>query len=579
LATAPSAELQHEPRSRRLSPKTRWIPYAIIVIVVVPILWIAIHAFIAYDALMNIEGDVTSVQSSVSTDQFQSLPYIYADMKSNAATAASATSDPVWIAFEGIPVVGPNLRAVGGVAQTLNQLVVQGVGPVADAAKGFNVDEFLPQHGQVDMARIGSYVTAIDKAYTGILAAQKTGNAIDTTHTIGAVTKAVQSFRVVVESGVLDVDSVRKVMRLIPPALGNVTPQNYLVVLGNNGVDRANGGAVAAVSLVKIDNGKVTIVRTVPASALADSVTATVPALAQTPPFTGAAAASLLDSARTPDFPMSAAKIAAAWTARYGDRVDDVVSTDTTGLGYLAVAAGRVPLGNGTTVSAASIAHYLQSGVYTKGLTTTEVADQQAAALNGTLSNVIAGKGQAAEYLTVASQFLNEKRLLLWSSVKPLQTFLATTPFSGTLADSNAKVTTYGVFVNADSAAPSSPSLKMKVDLTRVGCEAVTQKTSSLALTIKSSATKQIGEDILVYGPVDFTYSGYSISGGTVSSTYGATVDGRSVRAYRVEIPAGATVHLDVKHRVGGATPSTTVEVRSTPRWDVTTVAFANCKA
>jgi hypothetical protein len=568
--------VKHEPRSRRLSPKTRWILYAIVAIVVLSILWIAIHAFIAYDALMNVEADVQSVQASVASDQFQALPYIYADMKGDSARAAAAVSDPLWVAAEGVPVIGPNMRAVSGIAQTINQLVVKGVGPVADASKGFSIGQLRPADGQIDMAGIGSYVTAVDKAYSGILAAQKTGNAIDTTHTLGPITSAVQSFRVEVESAVLAVDSVHKLVRLVPSALGSVTPQNYLVVMGTNANDRANGGALAAVSLVKIDNGKMTIVRTVPASAL-EASESTAPPLAQTPPFANAATASLADLARTPDYPTSAARIASAWTAKYGDRVDDVVSTDTTGLGYLATAAGSVPLGNGTTASAASIADHLQTGVYAKGLSSAEVGDQQAAALNGTLANVIAGKGQTAQYVTAITQFMDEKRLLLWSSVKPLQKILATTPFSGTISDSNAKVTTYGLFVNADSSAPSSPALKMSVNLTPIGCTAAAQKTSDLALTITSSATAPITEDVLVYGPVDFSYSSYSITGGTVSSADAATINGRSVRDYRVEIPAGAKVVLSVKHQVGGPTPSKTVEVRSTPRWEDTAVAFATC--
>ncbi|MDQ1542655.1 MAG: hypothetical protein QOK08_293, partial [Actinomycetota bacterium] len=63
----------------------------------------------------------------------------------------------------------------------------------------------------------------------------------------------------------------------------------------------------------------------------------------------------------------------------------------------------------------------------------------------------------------------------------------------------------------------------------------------------------------------------------TVSSADAATINGRSVRDYRVEIPAGAKVVLSVKHQVGGPTPSKTVEVRSTPRWEDTAVAFATC--
>jgi hypothetical protein len=576
LANLPSADLQHEPRSRRLSPKTRWIPYAIIAIVVIPILWLAIHAFVAYDALMNLEGDVNSLEKAASTDQFQALPYIYTDMKNNAATAASATSDPVWTAIEGVPVLGPNLAAVRGIAKSINQLVVQGVGPVAAAAKGFDIGQFRPVHGQINMTEVKSFVPAVNNAYNGILAAQKTGNAIDTTHTLGPVTSAVQSFRQVVETGVLDVNSVRKVVRLVPPALGSVTPQNYLVVMGTNSTDRANGGLAAALSLVRIDNGKVTITRSVPASSL-DPSTAT-PPLAATPPFVAPAASSISDAERSPAFPSTAAAIASAWTAKYGDHINSVISTDTAGLGYIANAAGPVSIGNGAVVSRASIARYLDSGVYAKGFSASQVADQQSSALASTLANVIAGNGQTAAYVTVAMQLLDERRLQVWSADGSLQKFFATTPFSGTLSDSNAKVTTYGVFVNADSStANSSRSIKMTAKATPVGCLPSAKTTSNLSTTLKSSAAGDITEDVVFYSPVDFTYSKYAISGGTVLSSTSSTIGHRAVQAFRVEIPASSKVTLSVDYHAGGPTPSPTVEVRTTPRWDVTAIDLVTC--
>jgi hypothetical protein len=545
---------------------------------VLPVLWIAIHAFVAYDALMNIQGDVHSAQRSVATDQFQALPYIYSDMKGNAATAASATADPLWTAAGYIPVIGPNLRAVSGVSATIDELVVNGVGPIADAAKDFSIGEFRPEHGQVDMAKVESFVPAVNKAYDGIIGAQQTGNAIDTTHTLGAVTAAVQSFRVVIETGVLDLASARKIIRLVPPALGSSGAQNYLVVLGTNGVDRANGGALAAASLVTIDDGRVTVARTVPASALGGTPASTSRRLATMPPFASTASASVADAERTPDYPATAANIAAAWTAKYGDRVDDVVSLDTTGLGYLAKAAGRVPIGGGKTVSATSIARYLQTGATASGLSSKAVAKQQVAALSGTLQNVIDGKGETAAYVTTASQFLFEKRLLVWSSVTPLQKFLATTPFAGILSDSNAAVTTYGVFVNADSAVATSPTLKMRVLLTPVACTVPASTTSDLKITLASTATTSaLTQDVLVYGPVDFTAGHYSITGGTVTSSTARTIHGRPVSAFRVRVAAGATAVLEVRHEEGGAAPSKTVEVRSTPRWRVTAVRFASC--
>jgi hypothetical protein len=551
------------PRLLPFTTRTRWIIIVVFVVIVAPLLWLGVRAYIAYDALLNAEADVGSLQSAITTNHLDALPYIYSDMSGDTETAAALTSDPVWRAAEHLPVVGSNLAAVRQVAHAVNSLVVQGVGPLASQAKGLNLGQFRPTDGKVNLAKIESYLPVIDTAAHGVDSAQSQINAIDISHTVGPVRNAITTLRGLLGTASSEVAQVKSVFALVPPALGSDGPRNYLVVLGTNSQDRAVGGAASSLALVRIDNGKLSIVREEPASAVVNTV--------------GGKSVPLADNELTPNFPTTARTIAAAWTATFHDKVDDVVSIDTTGLGYLATPAGSVSVSADQAVAADDLATYLDSDVYTKHLSDSAIEQQRATALDGVLSNVIAGRGSTPAYLTAASQLVNEKRLTLWSARSVEQKFIATTPFGGTLTTSNDKVTTYGVFFNEATGAPTSPELTASAALEPIGCSSLADGTSQISVTLESTGTSPIHENVLVYGPAHFEYESFSSQGGTVTETALPTVGTRPVEQFAVTVNPGKTVVFNVKHSQGGPTPSKTVEIRTSSRWQVTQLNLNSC--
>jgi hypothetical protein len=557
------------PRPHRLSPRARWIIGAIVVVILAPIVWLGVHAFVAYDALVNAQQDVASLQLSASQGQLDSLPAIYRDMRSNTATAEAATSDPVWRAAEHLPVLGSNLTAVRQVAATIHSLVVRGIGPLAGSKNALDLSQFRPTDGHFQMSKIEALIPEVDAAYSSIAAAQVSANAIDTTHTLGPVTGAIQKFRVLIESGLLQLDSARQLVKQLPPALGSTGARNYLVVLGSNASDRSTGGAAAAFSLVRVVDGDVTIVRTVPASDLIGSGTSATASLAVLPPFTSTAP--LTDLERSPDYPGVAAALASAWTGQYSGRVDAVVSLDSVGLGYLAQPVGTVLVGGGKSVTAASLAAYLTSA-------TSNSDTSGSTALNDVLGSFISGKGDTRAYLSSAAHLVRERRLFLWSSESNLQSFVAKAPVAGIVSSSNAAVTSWGLYFNNATAGAVSTSLTTAATLTLSGCATPAHEASALAVTLSSSLkTAALTEDVLVYAPVGFRYVSYSLAGATLIEQHEAAIGGHSVEAFRIKVLPGKPATLTVRHVSTGAAPSATVEVAASSRWQVTPVTLAPC--
>ena len=99
-----------------------------------------------------------------------------------------------------------------------------------------------------------------------------------------------------------------------------------------------------------------------------------------------------------------------------------------------------------------------------------------------------------------------------------------------------------------------------------------------MGITLESrQPSGSVSEDVLVYGPVDFAYANYTLTGATVLATHFTTIAHRPVEAFRIRIDSGATALLTVDHTVGGPTPSKVVEIRTSPRWIVTQIGFAAC--
>ena len=581
MANEPSEGATGSVGARRpLSTRTRWIIGIVAFIIVAPIVWLGIHAFIAYDALINAEADVGSVQASISTNQFSALPYIYDDMKSNTETAAAVTTDPVWLLSEHLPIVGPNLRAVRQVAQSVNGLVISGVGPIANEAKTFDFSDFRPKNGRIDVTKVEALLPVVDSAYRGVRSARISADAIDTSHTLGPVTGAIANFRTLLGRAETEVENVRSIAQQIPPTLGSSGTRDYLVVLGTNADDRANGGAAAALSLVSIDHGKLVIERTEPASSIGAASALPTAGIPGAPPFADAAAtksASVSDAERSPVFPQSAANIAAAWTAKFGGRVDAVVSIDTTGLGYLAGASGSVTVSDGKSIPAADLASYLDVDQVASA-TPAALEEERTTALASVLGDVLDGSGTTASYLSAANQLVRERRVLLWSTDTKLQSFIDVTPVAGVLPADNSSTTAYGVYFNAADAAMTSPYLAAKIQLVPALCTNASQTDSQLTLSLTSTQPSgSLTEDILVYGPAGFTAAGHTIAGATLVEANEATIAGRPVSLYRVRLQAGAQATLTLKHAVGGATPSSVAQVFTSPRHDLTSIGLAAC--
>ena len=331
-------------------------------------LWVGNRALMAKNALEQAQTELTTFKSALGQPNAPSTVQLYKQLHGHTAKAASEVHDPVWSMAEGVPLVGPNLKAFRQIAQTLNTLVVKGVQPVAYAAEGVSVDSLKPKNGAIDIAPLKKLTPAIASLDDALRVADASASRVDTKDTVSQIAAPVGTLHTTIQKVLPVTAELRKVMPLFYPALGGDGKRHYLLMFQNNAEERASGGNPAALAMLNVDDGKIKLGRQ-PSST-------DFPSPYPTPPLKlggdwdklyGTHVSTFLQNTTfTPDFPTSARLVRAMWLKRFGGKVDGVISFDPVALSYLMNATGPIKLATGETLTSQNAVQYLLSDVYAK---------------------------------------------------------------------------------------------------------------------------------------------------------------------------------------------------------------------
>src|SRR5690606_5018452 len=138
-------------------------------------------------------------------------------------------------------------------------------------------------------------------------------------------------------------------LQLLPGALGAEGPRNYLMLFQNNAEARGAGGNPAAILLVNVTDGRISIAQQASSTDFQNARPTPVTALdpETTARYGDKVGRYMQDIMLTPDFTESADIMRAWWAETFGTPIDAVVSFDPVALGYLLGATGPVTLPTG----------------------------------------------------------------------------------------------------------------------------------------------------------------------------------------------------------------------------------------
>ncbi|MFE5334301.1 DUF4012 domain-containing protein [Isoptericola sp. NPDC056573] len=486
-----------------------------------------------------------------------------AELRAQTTIAREATDGPLWWLAARLPVVGPSAGAAVDVAVVLDDVTDEVLPPLADLADAVAATDRTPDGG-LDLAPLQAAAPGMATARASVDASRARLDAVDPDALLPQLADPVATLRDRVDELAGAVATGDRAAALGPAMLGADGPRTYLLLGMSTGELRQGGGIPGALVLLRVDDGRVEVVRQVAASAVGPFRSPVLPLSADDDEaYTARLGMFVQDVTATPDFPTSAALAAEMWARAQGEQVDGVLATDPVALSQLLAETGpvRVPvsgsvataLGRDTVeLTAENAVDVLLRRVY--DVLDPEAADQFfAEAAAAVLARSMSDDVSPATLLAGLQRAAGEHRVRVWSADPAEEARLEGTLVAGSYAAAPRAADAVGVFLTDHVAGKMSAYLDSSLHV--VGSECTDAgRVDTLELTLASTAPDDAAAVLPWYVA--------GVPGGTHppgTLSLGVTVAGpRDGEAPRVERD-GAAVGGEARTTHGRPTQSVTV--------------------
>ena len=429
-----------------------WLIAAVVFVVVASVAWVGLRAMLAANELRQALPVASKIQTAVMNGDVASASDSATELRRRADRAHGLTSDPVYRAVQVLPWLGPNLRALSGVAASAASVADNGLGPLSNLAGKVNPAAFRPQNGAINLQPLAAAAPALTKANGAVRAGARSADAISTKGVIGPLAGAVKQYTSKVDHVAEFTGAASRASALLPGMLGQDGPRTYLLLVLNSAELRATGGIPGSVIHITADHGKITFDSEYAGGSFGPYDQPIAPLTEPTNAlFTAITGEYMQDVTLTPHFDQSAQLATAMWQQRFGQTVDGVLSLDPVALKYILQATGPVTVAPGTAeqtqLTAHNVVKALLSDVYARF---TDPKKQDAffdVASAAIFAKVTQGDFSPAAMLTAFAHIGQEHRLNVWSSKPEEQKQLEQTTLSGGPARSRPGEQRFGVYL------------------------------------------------------------------------------------------------------------------------------------
>jgi hypothetical protein len=574
-------------------PRRRW-PWALGFVVVVLggwTAWLAVDAVRARAELASASSLVGTLQEAVLAGDRTAATATLEELQEHAEQARDATRGVHWTAAGALPWVGPNIRAVQVVADVVDDLATAALPALMAATQIVDPATMAPVDGRVDIGALELAAPAVVAADAVVAGALARLDGIDASELWSPVAGPLQRVRGEVAEVAATTATAARAVQLLPAMLGADGPRDYLLLVQNNAELRATGGIPGSVSLLRAEDGGVTIVETRSGGSLGDLPAPVLPLTdTELSLFGEDLAADMRDVTFTPDFPRGAAIAREIWAQQVGGEVDGVISVDPGALALLLDDTGPVSLPPGAVADAAggqltadNAVAMLLNTVY---LVEPDPAVQDtffAGTAAATLGALLSGQGEPAAALEALAEAARQGRLLLWSAHDEEQALLADTVLSGRLRGDAGGSPVIGVFLDDGTRAKlgyyldtaiAVESLECRADGSRLVAVTITLTNTVLAADVAGlpayvtgdGVVVPVGEvrtNVLLYAPTDGVVEDVQVvddEPGVTSQVH----DGLSVVGRTTQLAPGESVTIQAQVTTGSRFAGPLL-LRSTP--------------
>ncbi|MEJ6554693.1 DUF4012 domain-containing protein [Microbacterium esteraromaticum] len=529
-----------------------WIPVGVLLVLLVVAGIAAVVGKQVYDRAMSAKGSLEQAMPLASKAADQVVAGDSEGAKATAAQLATLTADAreqtsgdLWKGVEWVPVAGPNLQAVRTAAAVTDDLVADALTP----ATALSLDALKPKDGAIDLDGIATMQTVVTQTSKAVDKAAKDLQAIDRDALIDQVDTAIGKLTGAIDEIQPMLKPASEILGVLPEALGAEKPRHYLMIFQNNAESRGTGGNPAALVMIDVDKGKISIGQQASSSNFHNNRPKPVTALnPETVALYGDKVGRWIpDATMTPDFTETATIMRAWWAEEFGTPIDGVVSFDPVALSYLLEATGpaQVPNDpvefNGRTLrvfdepiilTAENAVPFLLNEVYWKYPEGYQQDAVFAASAKAVFDVVTSGTADPTKLLDALTEATQEGRLMYQPATVVEAELIAGSRLSGRLPSENISATTLGAYVNdfttskldyymqlelaassSQCTAPDAPVFTIAAKLTNTLDQGLAANLPFPIAPAKYFPKGHVATNLVFYGPVGATGATVKVDG------------------------------------------------------------------
>jgi hypothetical protein len=498
--------------------------------------WIGIRALIAKGDLQASVSLVSQIKTEIGAGNVKAAQATTKQLGDKVHNARDLTSDPIYRAAEILPLAGPNLTALRHATAIVSDVADTAVAPLASVAGSINLASFKPVNGAVQLKPLETVAPTVIKANAAMQSELADARAIDTTRTITPVNNAIKQLTDSLVSASDITDAAVRVVRLLPPMMGENGPRNYLLLFQNNAEARSTGGIPGALAVLHVENGAVSLTQQASSADFRRLAEPVMPLPQDTSAFYSPLVGEYIQDVNlTPQFPVAAQLAKQMWKQQIGTDVDGVITLDPVALSYLLKATGPVTLTTGDRLTSKNAVRMLLSNAYARFERPRDQDAFFASAAAEVFAKLAAGDLQPRPMISALVKAANEHRILIWSATADEQKSLEQTTLAGGLPVSSDTAQRFGVYLNDRTMAKMDYYLRTTVGLGQAVCRADKRPTYAVNVTLKSTAPADAASTLPAYvlggtgagvplGSISTAVSVYAPRGATL---VGAVSDGK----------------------------------------------------
>ena len=460
-------------RDRRRPAVVPSVLIGLLVLVGVCTVWVGVRGALAATHL----AEVRDAAAQFVADPESAGPLV-TQLQDDARAAHELTGDPVWAAAETFPWIGPQLAAVGALAEAADIVAAQTLPVFAPLLTGSGSVAFTPRDGALPLDEIASLADETAAPAAAAAEARDLLSRVPMKPLLAPLRAPFEQAREQLGAVADGAQALDNAVRLLPSMLGGEGPRDYLLVFQNNAELRSLGGMPGSLARIRADAGALSLTGQYTAADFAvtepaGEVPAEIAALYRN---TNRAISA---TTQIPDFSVAAELILDYWKTTRNDEgdLDGVIAIDPVALSYVLGATGPVTLSNGETLTSDNAVDTLLNDVYLR-FDAEEQNAYFAEATASVFSAVAEGRYEAGALIAALARAGNERRLLVYSTEASEQNVLQTTTLAGALPPDD----DFGVYLNDGTGSKMDYYLHADADVSSAG------NTSTLSLTLRSDA-------------------------------------------------------------------------------------------